>query len=209
MYIIDRNRDYYDYLSHIYGVDKKVVFDRRGSTAITDGDIVNDLHDLRHYGILPIRKKSNYLILEVGYVQYLIEISEIKMRSTAFGSEYESCKMSLIHTYRENKHHFDEPLSLHEVSLGYKWNRKGKRLYAIDEGYTEAIDEVFRNKFGTPLLASTHLTKLIDAEDIWRELQTYISSLNNDIDVDLNMTDVEKAEIHGFDKKTSFRNPIK
>lgn len=39
MLIIDKNNDFYDHISYIYGVDKKVVFDRRGSSLITDEDI--------------------------------------------------------------------------------------------------------------------------------------------------------------------------
>ena len=31
MYIVDKHKDYYDYISHIYGVDKDTAFDRRGS----------------------------------------------------------------------------------------------------------------------------------------------------------------------------------
>jgi hypothetical protein len=36
MKIIDRNKDYYDYLSHVYGVDGNIAFDRRGSVLLTD-----------------------------------------------------------------------------------------------------------------------------------------------------------------------------
>ena len=50
---------------------------------------------------------------------------------------------------------------------------------------------------------------MLDPKETWIELQTYFSSLGNDKDIDLHLTDVEKAVNHGFDKKTSFRNPIK
>ena len=59
-----------------------------------------------------------------------------------------------------------------------------------------------------PILQGTSLTKVLDAETVWIEIQTYISSLDNDKDIDLDTTDKEKATIHGFDKQ-SFRHPVK
>ena len=45
MYILDKNTDYYDYFSHIYGEDKSITFDRRGSAIIKDEMLV-DLLDV-------------------------------------------------------------------------------------------------------------------------------------------------------------------
>ena len=46
MLIIDRNKDFYDHFSHIYGVDNKVVFDRRGSTRINDERLLDYLYKI-------------------------------------------------------------------------------------------------------------------------------------------------------------------
>jgi len=35
MKIIDNKKDYYDYLSGIYGIDNLIVYDRRGSVPIS------------------------------------------------------------------------------------------------------------------------------------------------------------------------------
>ncbi len=47
--------------------------------------------------------------------------------------------------------------------------------------------------------------QICSAQDIYQELNRYISSLN-DIEIVDSRTDVEKAESAGFDRKTSFRN---
>jgi arginine/lysine/ornithine decarboxylase len=62
----------------------------------------------------------------------------------------------------------------------------------------------YPNVFSNPVIKQTSLTSLLAPEEIWKELQNYISSLNNDEDVN-HMTNVEKIENYGFDKKISFR----
>jgi len=70
MYILDKNKDYYDYVSRIYGVDKTITFDRRGSF------LVNEKELLEPYTI-NIKKgyhsfyddNAIFFILEVGYIQ--------------------------------------------------------------------------------------------------------------------------------------------
>ena len=56
-----------------------------------------------------------------------------------------------------------------------------------------------------PILIGTPIVSLIPPQDIYNELSTYISSLNETEIVDTR-TDVQKAESAGFDRKTSFRN---
>ena len=71
MYIIDSNKDYYDYVSHIYGLDKKIVFDRRGSIRMESSDLV-DLRETRYYD-----GKTQFILLETGMVQYLLKLDNI------------------------------------------------------------------------------------------------------------------------------------
>jgi hypothetical protein len=41
MRILDKNKDFYDYLAGIYGIDNTVFFDRRGSKKLTHSDLLN------------------------------------------------------------------------------------------------------------------------------------------------------------------------
>lgn len=209
MYIVDRNNDYYDYFSNIYGVDKGIVFDRRGSERINDAFLAQ--------GIEPGRQKSRWwgstaghILLEIGTVQYLIEITDVKVKINMAGiEEFKSCKMRLIRTFSDNVNRFGSPLSVRRISVRYYWGKSKESILK-----KESFEEIFGKEPGgwsleSPILAGTQLTALIDPESVWRELMNYISSLNNDLDVSIPMTDVQKAEIHGFDKRTSFRHPVK
>jgi hypothetical protein len=212
MYIIDRNKDYYDYLSHVYGVDKKVVFDRRGSVNLTDEELVNLLKfNLNEKRPLYWNHRGEFFILEIGYIQYLVYLKDFKTKHF----KYISSKMECKHIFRNNVHYYDKPISIRRVNVEYNWgwdwrNKKPKEEYwVITNNYKETITKVYDDPINLPILKDTQLTQWLDPEEVWKELQNYISSLKNDKDVDLKMSDVEKAEIHGFDKKTSFRNPIK
>jgi len=212
MYIIDRNRDYYDYLSNVYGVDKGIVFDRRGSIRLENNwfsagfSIV-----LAKYS----RDDSLYFILEVGTIQYLIKAYDPKWIESPF-AQVSHYKIELVRKFQDQKHRYEAPISIRRVRLSHWW-RWGKnpfenrQQYIQTERYEELILEphYLAEAVNLPILAETKLTSFIDADEIWKEIMNYISSLNNDIDVSIPMTDVEKAEQHGFDKKTSFRHPIK
>lgn len=40
MIILGKNKDYYDYLVGIYGIDKDIVFDRKDAISLLDGKII-------------------------------------------------------------------------------------------------------------------------------------------------------------------------
>ena len=56
-----------------------------------------------------------------------------------------------------------------------------------------------------PILKGTSMASMIPAEEIFKAIYAYLSSLNDKEIVDTR-TDVQKAESAGFDRKTSFRN---
>ncbi len=202
MLIIDRNKDYYDYLSHVYGVDKKVVFDRRGSVNLTNDDLISMVDTLSYPRVKDL---TGNILLEVGYKQYLFELSNF-----SGGEEFAiptSFDIELKRVFTDYKHYFPTPISLRGCKLKYIWRWK---KFDYNQPFTELL-RVSTNKHTiqeNPILKNTKITSIISEQEIWEELQNYISSLNNDKDVSLPMTDKERAETHGFDKH-SFRNPIK
>jgi hypothetical protein len=195
MYIIDKNKDYYDHFSYIYGIDKAIVFDRRNSVVVDDDKLVTLSVYHRAY-----RDDKNYLLLEAGSIQYLFGLHEFELDNYNDVLDY---SIRLVKIFRDHKHYFDSPLSLRRVSLPYIWLRsKLEDKEDIDFSELHADNDRVVN---LPILKDCKLTSLIDAEEIWRELQNYLSSMNNESKVD-NMSDIEKVESHGFDKKTSFRS---
>jgi len=207
MYIIDRNKDFYDHLPHIYGVDKKIVYDRRGSTRLDDKYLGEMVDWKRGWG-----EPEGFLILETGTLQFLIRVYDIKFLNVPY-TIVKSIKVGIYHIYNENQHLFSTPMSLGCINPGYRWNWKRRgdtsRKWIVPDLSEVRERTIDRSIVSNPILAETSLTKVLDAYDVYKSLLNYISSLDNDIDVSIPMTDVQKAEVHGFDKKTSFRHPVK
>ena len=200
MYILDKNKDFYDYYSHIYGEDKSITFDRRGSVLCTGDMIVGSERNTHHHW----GEKTNtaFRILEVGYIQYLIKVYDIVFLNDFNRQIYgklQSYKMVIQHVYRNNEHLYKTPISIHGMEA--EWNYNAIE-WIIPPRPVE--DDKF-TPIELPILADTVLTKLISPEEIWKELSNYISSLKNDKNVDIGTTDIEKVVNHGFDKKESFR----
>lgn len=210
MYILDKNHDFYDHFSKIYGEDKSITFDRRGSHILNNDEIV--FLSYQYYS--PNKDDKSFVVLEIGNKQYLIQLDNFKINKTSIiPNEIEDYDMSIVRVFEDHKHYYEFPISIHgcDVDYHWKWGRgfKSNRDYKFNESFTEAIRKVYDKEINLPILKETKFTSLLDAQEVWIELQTYFSSLDNDKDISIPMTDVERAEIHGFDKKTSFRHPIK
>jgi hypothetical protein len=208
MYILDKNHDFYDHFTKIYGEDKSLTFDRRGSHILSDDDIIRMSY--RYH--IPSKKEKEFVLLEIGNKQYLIQLTNfIVEENSVFPSEIEDCDMSIVRVFEDHKHYYNSPISIRGCDVDYHWHwgRGFDRGYKFDESFKEAISKVYDNNINLPILKKTKLTSLLDPQQVWIDLQTYFSSLGNDKDISTPMTDVERAEIHGFDKKTSFRHPIR
>ena len=194
MYIIDKNKDYYDYFSNIYGEDKNITFDRRGSVICHD-EMFAENPRYREY------LYGKFILLEVGTIQYLIRVFDIKYREIAHYEYYESSKMELEKVFKNNKNKFGEAISIRTVNVPRLFlSKKNKKFYDYDD-YKPCSDIFIR----FPILARTQITSLINPEEIWKELSNYISSLQNDKE-QVYVPDIQKVVNHGFDKRESFRN---
>lgn len=208
MYIIDKNKDYYDYLSHIYGVDKTVTFDRRGSILLTQ----DQLRDLVVYQGNSWTKVY-YFVLEVGYVQYLFQVENVKQIQKP---DYEKGidgiwggQWSFLHAFTDLNHFGKREICIAPCKVDSKYSRKTCKMEINISSFKESVKIDEDRIIDLPIIKDTVLTSIVNPVTLWVDLSNYISSKNNDKDIDLKMTDVEKAINHGFDKKSSFRNPIK
>lgn len=210
MKIIDNKKDYYDYVSGVNGIDPLAVYDRRGSVAIDmdspyiggnldfwfGKEYYNNRHTyLRQYnGTL-----SDGYILEVGYVQYLFMVR--RKEADAGGMTLEP---ELLEKRRVEVKAGDAPLVLIPAKyhhFDYKiWKRLDKPEFRPNSDKNTHINN--------PILAKTYIPSFIPAEEIWNEICSYLLSVREKPFVD-NRGDVEKAESHGFDRKTSFRGKNK
>lgn len=205
MKIIDKNQDCYDYLSNIYGIDNKIVYDRRGSFIVDQKFLIGWINDHRSY------KHDYYFILEVGFYQYLFVFKNLIEKAT-YGINYHTDvtydNFELVHIFSDNKHYFVKPLTIQSVyvNTNYSWKKREHKITITS--FKESIN-IQKNSIENPIIKDTEITRFISVDTIWKNLYNYISSLDNDKDVDIINSDVDKAVNHGFDARWSFRHPIK
>lgn len=204
MLIIDKYKDFYDLYSHVYGVDKTIVLDRRGSRILQETQYMSWFETWQGK-----YEKPYFVLLEAGYVQYVIKVFNLQHGRNSIGQYtvvYFDCEV--FHTYKEQRHLFESPISIRLIEMPWRLGKKGREYYA------DSLDEMRRvcskwpyEIIDLPILTGSPLTKILDGFELWKELSTYISSLRNEKVVDT-LNDGQKAEVHGFDKY-SFRHPVK
>ena len=189
MKIIDNKKDYYDYVSGIYGIDPYVVYDRRGSVAssgIIDsyGEMFNknpigsdsfpdNLKYGRHAKDKAFIDKDFRIVIEAGNKHYHIMCNRRR--------ETEDSPVEL--TYRlydpldELRHRYRGQLDyrskfwMHKEIEEYR-KKKSKSPLAIfiyGQRYARKPDEI-----ENPILKGLPITGLIPAEEIWKNIYDYI-----------------------------------
>lgn len=210
MKIIDNKKDYYDFLISINGIDEGVVFDRRGSKVVeTDfrgnsyfakvakyNDSERQLKRVYDYEIHKANKMLVGLVLyfaiEVGTTHYIFQIERYLengelVLNTIFKEKLTNCKK------------IGENAVINFIPINYDYG-----CYK----YTNKIRYNTREIIENPILRDTQIPAFISAEEIYDEIYNYIISTKEKEIIDTR-NDVQKLESRGFDKKISFRNPIK
>ena len=200
MLILSKYKDYYDYLSGIWGVDPNLVLDRR--------DFQN--YELFHSEILVFN------ICGITYEGYYdsdsqkVYYGEDLLR---FGDE------SKMYGWQTNKTRCVSILI--KNPSGWRYNDRYTQVAIEPYLDTKKINEVEK----CPILLSINSTKsylhypqlskynfgsCIDAETMYKILTEYLSNerTKSELRID-NRTDVEKLQSKGFDNKDSFRPKIK
>lgn len=198
MKIISKFKDYYDFLSGKYGVDPKVVLDRRSATPqykfynlekaklfrlYICGQLIEGIHfeDKFYYGE------------DLGKIGKVIE-------KQPWGSLVNTSKKR----YRINAdiayfQHYDRDVNAEIIKDKTEVNKKENCpiIFAVNK------DEYYYY----PILSALKIQKHIPPETIYNWLVDWISDKNEEKEnQEISMTDVLKLQAKGFDKKTSFRN---
>ena len=216
MKIIDKRKDYYDYLVGTYGLDSDIVFDRRESITLNSEfwfnnqypnigaklpDTLSSLPQKRKEPILcndnkiPIFGLDIRLTLSIGKFTYNILLDRYVEEDgkTIGGSNH------IIGIYnRDDKEKYPISFILGRGSV-YGGNLAG-HYHKIEHGQLQgyyAIDNVILN--------GTWITKLFPATVVWEDVYDFLSSQKDKEIIDTR-TDKEKIISAGFDTKTSFRN---
>lgn len=212
MRILDGGKkDFYDYLAGIYGIDNDVVYDRTKShvfRAMEAGDtyfcktrLYNDRCKKetkgRHYvngkyvyGIFYEGLKLHFVI-EIGFTQYLFMVERYLDNNLEVQLEPQ-----LLNKFQVDKKQSQVPVSLIPVDFwGLFSEAPSIRRYYLNE------------EIQNPIFTGTWATSFLNAEEVYNEIYNYLISIKEPKIID-NRNDVQKLESKGFDKKTSFRNPV-
>lgn len=226
MKIIDNKKDYYDYVSGIYGIDPYVVYDRRGSEAssyikecwpeIFDKNIIDSDKETynRKYGRYAKDKafidKDFDIVIEAGEKHFFIKCNRRR--------ETEDSPVELTYKFFDPIEMLKKQYSLDLYGKGswvwkryeneverYKKKRSSAPLAIFITDYQHYWDNNSRREIKNPILKDLPITGLIPAEEIWQGIYDYLLKMKEPVIVDSRTND-EHIESAGFDKKTSFRN---
>lgn len=198
MKIIDNKKDFYDYLSGINGIDEYVTYDRRGSVIARkalDG-YLKPFNSLKNE---PSREYYIYIQAGESYKKRLLvkrvptekeikftigeyEIRENTQKKNSWMPWW--CEDPYVGITKNAPISPKSPLILAYREVGSRWNAWT---------YVE-----------NPILSGLPLVGLLSAQEIWDGIYNYLLKMKEPIITD-SRTDEEKAESHGFDRKTSFR----
>ena len=216
MLILGKFKDYYDYLSGIYGIDKDIVYDRSDATVLgkefsqnedffTKRVLYNDSpkkmkkrwitneYGKNVFANVPTGQISAYVI-EIGYTHYLFEIER-------YLDEKGDVKIDVefVNVFDVDKKKSEAPISL--IPCQYT-----RYLFFSNERKISGYN--LKQEIKNPILKDTYITSFIDPTEIYDKIYNYLISIREKPIVD-KRNDVQKLEGYGYDRKSSFRHPIK
>ncbi len=144
-------------------------------------------------------------LLEVGLRWYFFEVERYLDNNSKLCVDWTLTKQTEISKHQRvgssPMTFFTSYRSYHRL---HKRNRPVRRVSNPEDWY-EDVKADKDCSISNPILNGTPITSFIPAEEVYKCLYAYISSLN-DVEIIDNRTDIQKAESAGFDSKTSFRN---
>ena len=216
--ILDNKKDYYDYLSGIYGMDSLAVYDRRNSVTWPHYkdkfSLFFDPKRINSDKFIPARHRpwgldnNYYLCVEAGKKQYLVHTERILPKEK---SQEVEIHRTLVGSRLVNEKHSGAPLAVFECECHWRFNNNPEKEFDWNNlRYWGNLYYRFRGRdkeepiVENPILADSFLVSMIPADEIWKAIYEYLISLN-DKEITDNRPDALKIESAGFDLKTSFR----
>lgn len=136
-----------------------------------------------------------HFVLEIGFKHFVFEVERYVDDKDPNRIHLE-CDMVKAYEVSPNDRISYEPMCLCPINTRYYHFLMDYDFKVTDEDKQQAIPN--------PILYSTYIPKFISADEVWRLLYEYISSLR-DKEFEDTRTNEEHIESHGFDKTTSFR----
>jgi hypothetical protein len=190
MKIISKYKDYYDYLQGIYGVDDKLVLDRRKFTTLPY--FSNGIY----YVVI------GNLIVQVLYNNRVFYCGESDMIKLGGKKDITSDDKIIYSTQFDG--YFGKKINTNIVVTPYICESRENDSVIYIHGNN------YHNTYSYPQLEQLGIAKVLKPHDIWIELSNYLSNqlTKNEKEVPIG-DDKVRIQSHGFDLKTSFRPNIK
>lgn len=203
------NKDYYDYLSGIYGIDENVVYDRREFNILENIDSPyfskikkeedKPKQESRIYGkrgpggkiLYEYIGKITYALLEVGLFWVVFKIERYLDEKGIVNIDWTL----------EEKIEIEKSLHKGESAMTFFPDLHIYNHIKRSNEYRVNLKDGIKN----PILRGSQIASMISPDEVYKGIYSYLSALN-DKDIVDKRTDIQKAEAAGFDKITSFRN---
>jgi hypothetical protein len=196
MKIISKYKDYYDFLSGINGIDEKIILDRRNFQLLSPS---SRAHKIQIY-------LCDFLIEGLCYKDryYFGEQLEIFVTKEMNSFEFRERDSQVTYALKVDGEHFT--INKDVAVLREPINSQLGIAILVPDSFG-IIKTKERNFVPYPPLESFGLGSIISPEVMWQTMYNWVAKQN-----DKNISEPDnKTKIlsHGFDLKTSFRNPIK
>lgn len=208
MKIIDKNKDFYDYMQGIY-FDDSNTFDRRGSHIITKEMLLEPFGNLE--------TEIYYLHIQINYLNYIIKAvgndfsygckgqvysaKDLTFKLVTLWKSYKTenlIKLDFFQVPKYNEKHFEsDPVSFLKETKTYQIHSNQCHWNGFDI-----------NEKNFPIFKESGLVKFFDAQEVYFAIDNWFSGqkTKNERTESNNITDKEKIINHGFDTIYSFRN---
>lgn len=207
MRIIDKNKDYYDYIQYEY-VDDTFTFDRRDSFVLNREGICNYTFLGRYRWMKP----EFYLVLQVCNSFWILRLNpieknefkitkyslELVAKFKDYNAKREMLKLFLIDSdIKKSEEEYVEMIKGGNYKIVHTFNKA-----TIDRG-----DYKFKEEKHIPILRETGIPSIIEGHEIYLALEEYFGAEKtaNERTEPLGATNNDKITAHGFDLVSSFR----
>lgn len=233
MKIISQFKDYYDYKVSEYGLDEKLVFDRRDPVLIAKNGLFVDKNFFKEAS----DTDALHLVLYVGnelvhlfatkshiYTHFDVKnIDEFKKYQDHFGGQVElqltdgNVITITSYLYTQNNYTLYEQLGQNRAKNIYgvkDIDTHGGKVLQWEDFAQKPLLLIQRHGYNSaimidanPFLAHTGI--YIDPDFVWQNIVQFLSDLKSQAEKSPEVPNDQKITNKGFDKKTSFRPKMK
>lgn len=187
MKIISKWKDYYDYLSGIYGIDNLIVYDRRENIIKHEYDSTSaskiEFHICnRVYTVYEYKGKFYHLYEDILKLDKVLKKEGSRTILGYWRGKPDSWSKKENWSERHNG----------ETNL----NKKERQPVLLKNFYGVYV----------PFLSSYNFHKVLPADEIYQEICAFMGWLKDNPEIPNKQTNLEKLDSHGFDRKKSFRH---